>query len=319
MSEPNWRPRARREALAARARLLTALRAFFAARDVMEVTPPVVSRYTVTAPEIESIRAHAPAACSEQPLYLQTSPEYAMKRLLAASSGAIYAIGPAFRDGEIGPRHNPEFTLLEWYRPGFDLHALMREVGELIGALLPGTALQHSSYRDAFRQHAGVDPMSDDSDRLRHRAGELGLNAPQSCDRDEVLDFLMSTVVEPRLGVGAHFIHGFPPSQAALAEIAPGPPAHALRFELFVSGIELANGFQELRNGDEQRQRFEQDLAARRARGQSTPALDERLLAALATGLPPVSGVALGVDRLLMIMLGLSDIRDTLAFPFDRA
>lgn len=319
MSIAHWRPRATRAVLAARAELLAELRRFFAEHDVLEVVPPLLSRNTVTAPAIESIEARAPGYDAQGVLYLQTSPEYAMKRLLASGSGPIYAITPAFRDGESGARHNPEFCLLEWYRPGYTLEQLMDEVERLVHRVLERTAATRISYREAVRRHVGLDPFDAETDALAAAASRYALVDAERLSRDELLDFLLSVVVEPRLGDGACFVHGFPGSQAALAELDPGPPPVARRFELFVDGLELANGYQELTDADEQRHRFEREREARRGNAQRVPDVDERLIAALEHGLPRTSGVALGVDRLLMLKLGLDDIRDTLAFPIDRA
>ena len=190
---------------------------------------------------------------------------------------------------------------------------------QLVNAVLTRGCAIHIRYQDAFLRYLGMDPLEATTEQLRQRASTLGLVNAAGCDRDGVLDFLMSSAVEPRLGDGIYFVHSYPPSQAALAEVDPGPPARARRFELFVDAVELANGYQELRDPLEQRRRFEHERELRRARGQRVPDVDERLLAALEAGLPPVSGVALGVDRLLMLKLGLDDIRDTLAFALDDA
>ena len=318
MSDDEWRPRATFKVMVARAQLLATIREFFARRKVMEVSVPVLGGATVTAPAVDSIccsNGHG----SYQQLYLQTSPEYAMKRLLAAGYGAIYTLTSAFRSGEFGPRHNPEFTLLEWYRPGFSLPELMDEVHALL--LETVGEMEHSrlSYRDAFQRHCDLDPFDDPTSRLIHCASAAGLHNAESASRDELLDFIAATRIEPALGKGAVFIDHYPTNQAQLAEVEPGPPPSAQRFELFVAGVELANGYSELRDAREQRRRFEQDQRLRAERGQYVPRLDERMLAALASGMEPVSGVALGVDRLLMVRLGLDDVRDTLAFPIDRA
>ncbi len=326
-SAEDWQPSASPEALRLRARLLAAVRAFFAERGVLEVETPVLGAATVTDPHLRSL-----ATASGR--YLQTSPEYHMKRLLAAGSGPIYQLGRAFRDGEAGRRHNPEFTLLEWYRPGFDHHRLMDEVEELLAATLgtrlaPGPA-ERLPYAEAFRRHAGVDPFADPPGRLAEVARVAGgRRAPDlGDDRDAWLDLLMATAVGPALGRECPaFVHDFPASQAALARVRqPGPgagssggPAVAERFELFVGGVEVANGFHELTDPAEQRRRFERDLARRRDRGLPEPQVDERLLAALEAGLPDCAGVALGFDRLVMLAAGAGSIEEVLAFPADRA
>lgn len=313
-----------------RARLLAAVRAFFAERGVLEVETPVLGAATVTDPHLHSL-------ATASGLYLQTSPEYAMKRLLAAGSGPIYQLARAFRDGETGRRHNPEFTLLEWYRPGFDHHRLMDEVEELLAAVLgerlpggPSGKTECLTYSEAFRRHAGVDPFTDGTERLAEAARTAGGgHAPDlGDDRDAWLDLLMATAVGPELGrERPTFVHDFPASQAALARVrgpvpragSAGGPAVAERFELFVEGVELANGFHELTDPAEQRRRFERDLAVRRKRGLPEPPVDERLLAALEAGLPDSAGVALGFDRLVMLAAGAESIRHVLAFPADRA
>jgi lysyl-tRNA synthetase class 2 len=317
-----WRPTASREALAHRAALLGMTRAFFAARCVLEVETPILSAGGVTDPQIESMTtcvADAPGA-----RYLSTSPEYAMKRLLASGSGDIFQICKAFRDGERGRWHNPEFTLLEWYRLGFDDQALMREVDELVRSLLlPRRRLapaEHLRYADALAQHAGVDAHDASDAELSAAAAAHGIRCEASLDRDARLDLLMAFVVGPKLGLDRPtFICDYPASQAALARLKPGSPAVAARFELYLDGLELANGFHELANEPEQRRRFEADLATRRDRAQAQPRLDEHLLAALAAGLPDCAGVALGFDRLTAVALGAGGLGDVIAFPFDRA
>lgn len=249
-----------------------------------------------------------------------------MKRLLAASSGDIYQICRVFRDGEAGRRHNPEFTLLEWYRTGFDHHRLMDEVAELLAGLLqpfrPLAAPERFSYRDAMLKHAGVDPFTDAADRIRARIHEAGVVPPDSLgdDRSAWLDLLLSICVAPQLGHGrAAFIYDFPPAQAALARIRPEAQPVAERFEVFVDGLELANGFHELTDAEEQRARFDSDLAARERVGSSAAPVDEHLLAALAAGLPDCAGVALGFDRVVMLATGASHIREVLSFAFENA
>lgn len=340
-----WRPGATLDRLRLRARLLDAVRGFFSARGVLEVETPLLAAATVTDPHLHSLATTLgeSSGAAGRTLYLQTSPEYAMKRLLAAGSGPIYQLARAFRDGEAGRRHNPEFTLLEWYRPGVDHHRLMDEVEELVGAVLvavpggppggpPAGPAERLTYREAFRRHAGVDPFADPPERLAEAAREAaeGPVPELADDRDAWLDLLMVSAVEPGLGrtpdspgPRAVFLHDFPASQAALARVRdPGPdggPAVAERFELFVDGIELANGFHELTDAAEQRRRFERDLAVRRERGLPEPPVDERLLAALDAGLPPSAGVALGFDRLVMLAAGAESIAEVLAFPADRA
>ncbi len=318
----SWRPTASREALAHRAALLARTRAFFAARGVLEVETPILSAGGVTDPQIESMTTCVAGAPGTR--YLSTSPEYAMKRLIASGSGDIFQICKAFRDGERGRWHNPEFTLLEWYRLGFDDHALMREVDELVrGLLLPDRRLapaEYLRYAEALAQHAGVDAQQASDAELAAAAAAHGIHCEARLDRDARLDLLMGLVVGPKLGVGRPtFIYDYPASQAALARLKPGSPAVAARFEFYLDGLELANGFHELANEPEQRRRFEDDLATRRERTQAQPRIDERLLAALAAGLPDCAGVALGFDRLTALALGARGLGEAIAFPFDRA
>jgi lysyl-tRNA synthetase class 2 len=254
-------------------------------------------------------------------LFLHTSPEYAMKRLLAAGSGDIYQICHVVRGNERGRLHNPEFTLIEWYRVGFSLEKLMDEVEALVrvllGAAAPGSS-ERLSYREAFLRELGLDPLTAPEAALAEAARPLAL-AGADLSRDEWLELLMGALIGPRLGRGAlSFLHGYPASQAALARLDPADPRVAQRFELYCSGIELANGFHELASPIEQRARFEADNIQRRRRGLPVFPLDERLLAAL-PALPDCAGVALGFDRTLMLAAGASHIEEVLPFPTARA
>ncbi|MBI2382973.1 MAG: EF-P lysine aminoacylase GenX [Gammaproteobacteria bacterium] len=320
--KPDWRPGASLETLKARAELLGSIRAFFHARGVMEVDTPILSRHATVDRHIESF--HVPGAG----LWLHTSPEFAMKRLLAAGSGPIYQLCHVFRAEEAGRWHNPEFLMLEWYRPGWDHHRLMDEVEALMRAVGVGreAAFERLSYREAFRRHAGLDPFSAGLAELREapvRRGcalPEGLAEPDFADRDLWLDLLMSAAVGPRLGGGTPcFLYDFPASQSALARVRLDDPPVAERFELFWNGTELANGFHELGDAAEQRRRFEADRGWRRERGRAVPPYDANLISALGAGFPDCAGVALGVDRLLMLLRGLPDLAATLAFDSARA
>jgi lysyl-tRNA synthetase class 2 len=314
---PDWQPSATREVLALRAVLLAQIRAFFAKRDVLEVETPVMMAAGSLDPALHSF---ATASRGGRGYYLQTSPEAAMKRLLAAGSGSIYQVSHVMRDGESGHRHNPEFTLLEWYRVDWDQHQLMDEVEQLVRMLLsdmlPDTGFRHHTYREVFAEHAGIDDVhAADVNEIREAAVRHGLRLEgDSNDRNVWLDLLMSHVIEPQLGTGACFIYDYPADQAALAYIRPGSPALAERFELYIKGVELANGFHELADADEQKQRFEREQAIRKQSGLDAMPLDDKLLAALQHGLPECSGVALGFDRLVMLASGKKDIRDVMAF-----
>jgi len=317
----NWRPTATLSALQRRAAMLAAAREFFASRGVLEVETPILSSAAVSDPQIESLATRV--AGMGAPTYLCTSPEYAMKRLLAAGSGDIYQICKVFRDAERGRWHNPEFTLIEWYRRNFDDAALMTEVEALVGRLLAPRRLEPAerlSYSDALRRHAGVDAYGASDGDLTESARRHGIVCHAELDRDAKLDLLMGLVVGPRLGMDRPcFICDYPASQASLARLKPGLPPVAARFELYLNGVELANGFHELVNAAEQRARFDRDLTLRRARGQVESPLDERLLAALAAGMPDCAGVALGFDRLVAIALGAPRLADAMAFTIDNA
>lgn len=322
MDDQLWRPTASLENLRQRAALLARLRHFFAERGVLEVDTQLLSHAAVSDPFIDSIEAlYRPApGAAEQRLYLQTSPEYAMKRLLAAGSGAIYQLGKVFRNGERGSRHNPEFTMLEWYRPGFTAEQLMDEVEALVALALPGFEAQRLSYRTLFQRELGIDPHGATTAELQQLT-RAHLDAPfEDENRDTWLDLLMSHVIEPRLQAPV-FVHGFPASQAALAQVVAdeqGTPV-ATRFELYVDGVELANGYQELTDAGEQRRRLEQDQARRGELGLPQRPLETRLVAALEAGMPDCAGVALGFDRLLMLALGVERIEQVIPFAFERA
>lgn len=319
-----WRPTTHLEALRQRAAQLAYLREFFAKRSVLEVETPVLARHGVTDLHLDSISARLSPipGCSQDRGWLQTSPEYHMKRLLADGAGAIYQVFRAFRDGERGGRHNPEFSLLEWYRPGFSDVDLMAEVADLVCGWLGCAQPRVHSYREAMHQFTGVDPFEvPDAELYRRCERWVGHSGATELERDGCLELLMSHEVEVALREQPPtFIVDYPASQAALARVSckdGHPVAH--RFELYVSGIELCNGYWELTDVDEQRRRFEADNAARKAAGKPVMPIDEALLAALASGLPDCAGVALGLDRLLMLKLGAASIDEVVSFPLERA
>ncbi|MGM0766901.1 MAG: EF-P lysine aminoacylase EpmA [Pseudomonadota bacterium] len=318
-----WQPRASLSALKSRADQLAWLRGFFAHRGVLEVETPVLGRYGVTDPNLEGVRAAtAPLAGGSGGGWLQTSPEYHMKRLLAAGSGAIYQVARVFRDGERGSRHNPEFSMLEWYRPGFTDSDLMAEVSDLVVGWLGCARPAVLRYRNALQQFAGLDPfLATDRELMRRCEQWLEPGQVMTLGRDGCLDLLMSYLVEPALAeVGPVFITGYPESQAALARVSEQDGiAQAHRFELYVNGIELCNGYWELTDVAEQRRRFEADNRIRRQSGKAEMRIDSSFLAALEAGIPACAGVALGLDRLLMLKLGTNDIADVLAFPAEIA
>jgi lysyl-tRNA synthetase class 2 len=318
---PDWEPTATTAALRLRARLLARTREFFAARGVLEVETPILGASTATDPHIESLRTTVDSRSS----FLQTSPELFMKRLLASGSGSIYQITKVFRGGEIGSRHNPEFTLLEWYRTGFDHHALMDEVDQFLQAVLESDSSVREPYAAAFERWAGVDPHRAAAAELQASAEAKGLHSVSASgfSREDWLHLLMAEAVEPHLGIERpHFLYDFPTELKALARVRKGErgePDVAERFEVFFRGLELANGYHELTDASEQRERFLADLESRRALGRSDVPIDERMIAALERGLPPCAGVALGFDRLVMIAANATSIRSVLSFPFDRA
>lgn len=324
-ASPCWRPTATRQVLENRARQLDWVRGFFAKRGVLEVETPVLGQCGVTDVNIDSIAASPrPVAGWASPTgWLQTSPEYHMKRLLAAGSGSIYQVSRVFRDGERGRRHNPEFSLLEWYRPGWNDGQLMDEVAALVCGWLGLPEPERIPYRRLVQEHAGLDPMTADLSRLREACYSLtgDTEMADQLDRDSCLDLIMGFRVEPALGNERPvFVTHYPASQAALARVSEEdghPVAH--RFELYVQGIELCNGYWELTDAGEQRRRFEADNVRRRELGKPEMPVDGRLLAALESGMPECAGVALGLDRLLMLKCGAADISEVLAFPAERS
>lgn len=316
----NWQPSAQLPALHARAALLQEIRSFFSDRQVLEVETPLLCSSGVTDPAIQPLMVEHGDSITA-PRYLQSSPEYAMKRLLAAGSGPIFQLARAFRDGEAGGHHNPEFTLLEWYRPDFDLPRLMTEVRELVTHCLGDMPCHTRSYRDWFMDLLGLDPMLATVAELEALARSELDPGMLSGDRDLWLDLLVSHLLQPRLAeLGMCFVYDYPESQAALSRVdRVDGVVVGRRFELYVNGLELANGYHELTDATEQRRRFELDNLRRREYGLSERPLDEHLLAAMSHGLPDCSGVALGVDRLLMLVLGAAKIGDVLAFDWQRS
>ena len=328
----DWRPAASLDALKLRATLLARIRKYFSGQGVLEVDTPVCSTAGATDPAIRSFTTtyHGPVPVtghgSDAKLYLHTSPEFPMKRLLAAGSGSIYQVCKVFRDGESGSNHNPEFTLLEWYRTGFDHFDLMDDVEKLLRAVLDGImsveSVDHWTYRDLFLEVTGMDPFTASVADMQAVLQEHGLHDPvglSADDRGAWLDMLMTHVIEPGLGQGLVFVRDYPASQAALARLRPGQPAVAARFEVYLEGLELANGYHELTDATEQRQRFEKDNACRVAQGVEPVVMDRHLLAAMQSGLPDCAGVALGIERLLMVAGRVDTIDAMIAFPLSNA
>ncbi|AFI85602.1 EF-P lysine aminoacylase EpmA [Methylophaga nitratireducenticrescens] len=305
-----------------RAKLLANVRRFFSVRNVLEVNTPILSSAAPTALYLDSFSTRFEAGSDSKDLYLHTSPEFAMKRLLAAGSGAIYQIATVFRNGELGRQHAPEFSMLEWYRPGFSLTELMTEVDALIQQVIGLPSAVIFPYRDLFAKYLQLDIYQTDDVLLKQIALDriAGLTADWQTDRDGWLEMLMSEVIEPQLKALEMpvMVTEFPASQAQLAKIEMNTEGHpvANRFELYAGGMELANGYDELCDATELRQRFEQDNQLRLQQGKPQMPIDENLLTAMQSGLPQCSGVALGLDRLMMLHLGEKNINQVQSIAF---
>ena len=320
MFDLNWRPTASLTNQQLRAKLYSEIRQFFAERGILEVETPLLSQHTVTDIHIESFQTTYYGQKEKRHYYLQTSPEYAMKRLLASGSGPIYQICKAFRNGETGSQHSPEFTLLEWYRPGFSYKDLMNEMDELLQHTLYTKKAVQKTYSELFLEHLSINPFQVSLKELQALAQQFSLvNANNYKDYDTLLEFLFTHAIEPEIGFNQpSFVYDFPASQATLAKIHPQNSNTALRFELYIEGMECANGFEELTNAQEQHHRFKEDILKRQERGGVFEIrIDCHFLAALEAGLPSCAGVALGLDRLLMIKAKTKQISDVIAFPTD--
>lgn len=321
----SWKPGASLHALQQRARVLQSIRAFFAQRDVLEVDTPILSMAAITDPQLESMCTRF----AGRDYYLHTSPEFYMKRLLAAGSGDIYQLARVFRSDETGRYHNPEFSLLEWYRLGLDHQSLMDEMQQLVSELFEQfrdspVGFKRLSYCQAFINQLAIDPLQASAEELAACASELQIETPIGMninDKDMWLDWLMVAAVAPGFDQqGMTFIYDYPASQAALARLSKDDPRVAHRFELFYGELELANGFYELLDADEQLARFQQENALRKQRGQKEMPIDQQLIAALESGLPDCAGVAMGLDRLLMVLMGARSISEVIGFttPIER-
>jgi lysyl-tRNA synthetase class 2 len=327
LSAPDWQPTCSIEFLRQRAEVLRQIREFFRARGVLEVETPLLSEAIGTDPQLAFFRTEFDFPPLRQTLYLQTSPEFAMKRLLAAGSGSIYQICKAFRNGEAGRFHNPEFTMLEWYRAGFRLADLMDECEALIDKLFAGIKTlqpaQRFSYCSLFADYTGLDAAEFSPADYRAYAEASGLSeAIAICGDDHAtwLDFLFSHLVQPHLGSGRLcMVYGYPACQSSLARLNECNPKITDRVELFIDGVELGNGFFELADAEEQNRRFDREIAIRQQQNLPSAVKDERLLAALKAGLPDCSGIAIGIDRLLMVLFDKPSITDVLSFPITRA
>lgn len=322
MLEHQWHPTASIQNLLARAKIIAEIRRFFTDRGLLEVETPILSEFSVTDIHLSTFSTEFTAPFGGQPkkLWLSTSPEYPMKRLLAAGSGAIFQLCKVFRNEEVGSKHNPEFTMLEWYRPHFDMYRLINEVDDLLQQILDCEPADTMSYQFAFQEYVGIDPLSASRDILVEKAKQHHLENAEQEERDTLLQFLFSTVVEPKIGQDRPIaIYHFPATQAALAQISSEDHRVAERFEFYYKGIELANGFNELTDANEQRHRFEQDNYHREQLGLPKNNIDERFLSALKAGVPNCSGVALGIDRLIMMALDAKNIKEVISFNIENA
>ncbi len=322
-----WQPTCTIDNLRLRAQLFQSIRCFFSARDVLEVETPLLGHACGTDPQLDFFTTDYIAHPQRDTLFLQTSPEFAMKRLLAAGSGSIYQICKAFRNGESGRFHNPEFTLLEWYRVGFNLSELMDEVSELIQFLSPGylslNAPQRFTYQDVFQRITGLDPLT--FSYADYSAFALANGQPEAlpiCGYEHGLwlDFIFSHYIQPHLGQSALcMIYGYPACQSSLARLNSLNPLISDRVEVFINGIELGNGYYELTDANEQNRRFDEEIAIRLESNRPVTVKDKNLIAALEYGLPECAGIAIGLDRLLMVLTGSLTINDVLSFPVHRA
>ncbi len=321
----DWQPAATLDALRLRAKLNAMIRDFFKQRHVLEVETPILSQAGNTDPNIASfhLEVYGRTDGAARTRWLRTSPEFPMKRLLAAGVGDCYELGRVFRDGEVGGRHNPEFTMLEWYRVGWDHLRLIDEVTTLLREALAMVDRQVSfekiSFRELYRRHVDLDPMTASEVALRDALGDVQID-PSGLTRDDWLDLMMTHRIQPGLEPDRlTVVHDYPESQCALARVRADDPPVAERFECYLGSLELANGYHELADAQQQRRRFQRDGETRTRRGDHQPPMDQHLLHALDAGLPDCAGVALGIDRLLMAMLGASNIDAVLAFPIARA
>ncbi len=322
----DWQPTCSLELMRLRAQMLADIRRFFADRSVLEVETPLLSHSVGTDPQLAFFTTEYCLPPQRQTLFLQTSPEFAMKRLLAAGSGSVYQIGKAFRNGEAGRFHNPEFTMLEWYRVGFTLSQLMDEIADLIETLFIGRLLPETkrvSYQELFVSFTGLDPLVFSYQDYCAFAKGCGLSeAVDICGHDHAmwLDFIFSHKVQPHLGDNAVcMVYGYPACQSSLAKINKDNAQITERVELFINGIELGNGYYELTDAEEQNNRFDKELTIRQQQNLPASVKDEHLISALKSGLPECSGMAIGLDRLLMLLSDSASIEDVLSFPIRRA
>ena len=320
----DWQPSASIASLKSRARIMATIRQFFEQRQVMEVETPTLSQTTVTDVHLHTFETTfvGPGFADGKRLYMQTSPEFHMKRLLCAGSGAIYQMSKAFRNEESGRHHNPEFTMLEWYQPDYDHMTLINEVDELLQIVLGTQSCDIITYQQLFMTYLKLDPLSADIETIRDVAlpYDFGDFVVTESNKDTLLQCLFCFVIEPQIGLEKPIaVYNFPASQAALAQLDSTDERVARRFEFYYRGIELANGFHELQDATEQLDRFKQDNRERQQDGLVEQPIDYRLIEALAHGLPNCAGVALGIDRLVMLALKQSHIQDVISFDVSRS
>ncbi len=324
----NWQPTLTWQNAQKRAAILQRIRLFFSERNVIEVETPALSQGTVTDVHLEAFKCRynfLSESTTEQakPFYLQTSPEFHMKRLLASGYGCIFQIAKAFRHEESGRYHNPEFTLLEWYRLGFDHFQLMDEVAELLKTILNCAESSQVTYQQLFIKHVGIDPLVATRQQLLALISKQNKSSDWLVEEqtsDILLQFIFSEIIEPKIGNDAPcFVYNFPKSQASLAKICPDDDRVAQRFECYYRGIELVNGFNELTDAENQTQRFQQDNLQRSELSLLEKPIDKNFIAALNHGLPQCSGVALGIDRLIMLALAVDHIEQVISFPIARS
>jgi lysyl-tRNA synthetase class 2 len=319
-----WRPKSSFIHLKKRAQILNKIRRFFEARDVLEVDTPLMCRTAATDPYLYPIPAQYLSGSESEKLYLQTSPEFPMKRLLAAGSGSIFQICKAFRNDEVGKIHNPEFTILEWYRIGFNHHDLMDEMSDFLIEILQDPPAKRITYQDLFLQYVRLDPHTARLDELKNAAIQHDIHVSggtEQFDQDDWLNLIMTHKIEPNLGFEQPiFIYNYPASQAALAKIRTGDNhlQVAERFEVYIRGMEMANGYHELSDAAEQLKRFQQDRENHLKLKREQIPIDQHLLSALNAGLPDCAGVALGIDRLMMLAMNLENIEEVISFTIDR-
>ena len=318
--ELDWQPDASLETLKKRAKFINTIRQFMADRDILEIETPILSKFGNTDPNISSLTTELsrPDQQGAKEYFLHTSPEFPMKRLLAAGSGPIFQICRVFRDDELSSLHMPEFTMLEWYRPGFDHHDLMSEINDLL-ELLAFPPANKMTFREVFQAATGLNPYETNRDSLEKEAKSRGLSSSDLA-KQALFDFIISDILHKDAQVQSPvFIYDYPECMSALAKLSDSTPIVAKRFELIIKGIEIANGYDELIDPEEQKQRFENDLHKRLlAQGPEIPC-DQSLLAAMQYGLPDMAGVALGLDRLFMLSQGMTNIKDVMAFSFLRS